>query len=85
MNAEAAQFIMRGLAAIGAGIAILGSIGPGISEGIAASSALGAVARNPDAFKKIRTTLILGCALTETSALYSLLISILLVVFGVIA
>lgn len=85
MNADAAQFIMRGLAAIGAGIAILGSVGPGISEGLAASSALGAIARNPDAYKKIRSTLILGCALTETSALYSLLVAIFLVVFGVMA
>ena len=48
-----------------------------------AASAVSSVGRNPDAYKKIRSTMLLGCALTETSALYGLLIAILLIVFGV--
>ena len=75
--------MVRGLAAIGAGIAVLAAVGPGISEGMCAASAVSSVGRNPDAYKKIRSTMLLGCALTETSALYGLLIAILLIVFGV--
>ena len=78
-----AKSLVRGLAAIGAGIAVLAAVGPGISEGMCAASAVSSVGRNPDAYKKIRSTMLLGCALTETSALYGLLIAILLIVFGV--
>lgn len=77
MDAQAAQFIMKGIAAIGAGLAVLTGIGPGISEGLAA--ALGGISRNPEAYGQIRSTLILGCALTETTGIYGLLIAILIV------
>ena len=65
MDAQAAQFIMKGIAAIGAGLAVLTGIGPGISEGLAAAAALGGISRNPEAYGQIRSTLILGWALTE--------------------
>ncbi len=67
-----------GLIAIAAGIAICAGLGTGIGEGIAASKAIEAVGRNPEAESKIRTMMILGIALTETVAIYALLISILL-------
>ena len=79
MDAQAAQFIMKGIAAIGAGLAVLTGIGPGISEGLAAATALGGISRNPEAYGQIRSTLILGCALTETTGIYGLLIAILIV------
>ena len=75
MDAQAAQFIMKGIAAIGAGLAVL----TGISEGLAAAAALGGISRNPEAYGQIRSTLILGCALTETTGIYGLLIAILIV------
>ncbi len=72
-----------GLIAIAAGIAVLAGMGTGIGEGIAASKAVEALGRNPEAESKIRTLMILGIALTETVALYGLLISfILLFVYG---
>ena len=77
MDAQAAQFIMKGIAAIGAGLAVL--TGTGISEGLAAAAALGGISRNPEAYGQIRSTLILGCALTETTGIYGLLIAILIV------
>ena len=68
----------RGLIAIAAGIAVLAGLG----TGIVAAHAVSAIGRNPEAESKIRTTMILGIALTETVALYGLLISfILLFVF----
>lgn len=67
-----------GLVAIGAGIAILAGLGTGIGEGIAAGKAVEAVGKNPDAEGKIRTMLILGVGLTETVAIYGMLISFLI-------
>jgi F-type H+-transporting ATPase subunit c len=64
---------------IGAGLCMLGAMGCGIGEGIAASKACEAVARNPDIESKIRTTLIVGCAISETSGIYGLVIAILLI------
>lgn len=67
-----------GLIAIAAGIAVCAGLGTGIGEGIAASKAVEAVGRNPEAEGKIRTMMILGIALSETVAIYGLLISFLL-------
>lgn len=67
-----------GLVAIAAGIAVIAGLGTGIGEGIAASKAVEAVGRNPEAEGKIRTMMILGIALSETVAIYGLLISIML-------
>ena len=68
-----------GLIAIGAGIAILAGLGTGIGEGIAASKAVEAVGKNPDAEGKIRTMMILGIGLTETVAIYGMLIAFLII------
>ena len=70
-----------GLIAIGAGIAILAGLGTGIGEGIAASKAVEAVGKNPDAESKIRTMMILGIGLTETVAIYGMLISFLIMFY----
>ena len=79
---EAAEFnseFLRGMACLGAGIAMgLGAIGPGIGEGIAASKACEGVARQPEAMKQIRSVMLLGQAVSETTGLYSLLIAFLL-------
>ncbi len=66
-------------AAIGAGLAAIGTIGTAIGQGFACGKAVEAVARNPEAENKIRTTLIVGDAIAETSAIYSLIIAILLI------
>lgn len=70
---------VKAMAVLGAGIAMgLGSIGPGIGEGIAASKACEGVARQPEAVKEIRGIMLLGQAVTETTAIYSLLVAFLL-------
>ncbi len=68
----------EGLIAIAAAIAVCAGLGTGIGEGIAASKAVEAVGRNPEAEGKIRTMMILGIALSETVAIYGLLISLIL-------
>ncbi|MDR0857356.1 MAG: ATP synthase F0 subunit C [Mycoplasmataceae bacterium] len=67
---------------IGAGIAMIGAFGAGLGEGIAAGKACEAVARNPEAESKIRVMLILGCGIAETSSIYGLIVSILLIFIG---
>lgn len=64
---------------IGAGVAAVGVIGTAVGQGYACGKAVEAVARNPEAESKIRTTLIIGDAIAETSAIYALIIAILLV------
>lgn len=68
-----------GLVAIAAGIAVCAGALTGIGEGIAASKAVEAVGRNPEAEGKIRSMMILGIALSETVAIYGLLISIIII------
>ena len=65
--------------AIGAGIAALTDAGAGIGIGIATSKAVEAVARQPEASGKITSTLILGCALAETTGIYSFIIALILI------
>ncbi len=71
--------LARGLVAIGAGIAICAGMFTGIGEGFAAGKAVEAVGRNPEAAGKIRQTMILGIALTETVAIYGMLIAFILI------
>ena len=65
--------------AIGAGIAVLTGIGAGIGIGIATGKATEAVARQPEAEGKIRTTLMLGLVFIETAIIYALLVVILII------
>jgi F-type H+-transporting ATPase subunit c len=65
--------------AIGAGICMgFGAIGPGVGEGIAVSKALEGIARQPEAMSDLRTNMILGCAITESTGIYSLVIALLI-------
>ena len=64
---------------LGAGLCMgLGAIGPGVGEGNAVAGALEAMARQPEMAGTIRTNMILGCAIAETTGIYSLVISLLL-------
>lgn len=70
---------VRGMAVLGAGIAMIAGLGPGIGQGIAASKGAEAVGRNPDASSKIQSIMILGIALAETTGIYALVIALLLI------
>ena len=76
---EIAIGIILGCGAIGAGIALIAGIGPGIGEGQAVAKACEAVGRQPESRSAVTSTLILGCALAETTGLYGLIIGILLI------
>ena len=65
-----------------AAIAILAVMPSAIFEGIICAHAIDGISRNPEGYSKIRSTMILGCALTETTAIYALLVSILILFVG---
>lgn len=67
-----------GLIAIAAAVAVCAGAFTGIGEGYVAGKAVEALGRNPEAEGKIRTLMILGIALTETVAIYGLLVSLIL-------
>ncbi len=74
-----ANFLATDGALLGAGIAAITGLGAGIGMGIATGKAVEATARQPEAVGKIRTMLLLGLAFAETTAIYGLLVSILLI------
>ena len=72
MDIEAARLLAAGLA-MG-----LGAIGPGIGEGYAAGKALEAIGRNPSITNKIIPNMIVGMAIAESTAIYSLVIALII-------
>ena len=76
---ELAEAIKIAGQAIGAGLCMgIGAVGPGIGEGNAVAHALDGMARQPETAGNLRTNMILGCAITETTGIYSLLIAFLI-------
>lgn len=76
---DIAQAIVAAARALGAGLCMgIGAIGPAIGEGNAVGKALEGMARQPESQGMLRTNMILGCAIAETTGIYSLIISLLL-------
>jgi F-type H+-transporting ATPase subunit c len=65
---------MTGLAAVGAGIAVLGA---GLGIGKIGGSAMDAIARQPEAASKIQTAMIIAAALIEGVALFGVVVGLL--------
>ena len=70
---------VKGMAMLGAGIAMIAGLGPGIGQGLAASKGAEAVGRNPEAAGKIRSIMVLGIAMAETTGIYALVIALILI------
>ena len=66
------------LAFLGAGIAVITGIGAGIGIGIATSGLLQAIARQPESSGKLIPWFFTGMALAESTAIYGLVVSLLL-------
>ena len=76
--------IVTAMKLLAAGLCMgLGAIGPAIGEGNAVGKALEAMARQPEMAGTLRTNMILGCAITETTGIYSLVVALLLMFMGV--
>ena len=77
---ELAIGIILGCCALGAGICMgIGALGPGIGEGNAVSKACEAIGRQPESKSAVTSTMIMGCAIAETTGIYALVIAILLI------
>ena len=68
----------RGLIAIATAISVLAGCTTGIGEVRVFASAVEAMGKNPDAASKIRSMAIIGAAISETCAIYGLLIAFML-------
>ena len=65
--------------AIGAGLALIAGIGPGIGEGNAVAKALEAIGRQPECKGDVTSTMLLGCAIAETTGIYGFVTGLLLI------
>lgn len=74
--AQAAAFL-------GAAIVMgVGSIGPALGQGMIGKAACDAVGRNPESGSKMRMMMLLAMCIVETSAIYALIIAILLIMYN---
>lgn len=73
-----AQAIIAAASAVGAGMAVMTGIGPGIGQGFAAGKGTEAVGNQPEAKGDIMSTMLLGCAVAESTGIYGLVIAIIL-------
>ena len=76
---ELAIGIILGCCGLGAGLAMIAGIGPGIGEGNAVAKACEAIGRQPESKGSVTTTMLMGGAIAETTGLYALVIAILLI------
>lgn len=70
--------IVLGASAIGAGLAMIAGIGPGIGQGFAAGKAVEAVGRQPEAKGEILQTMLIGAGIAESTGIYGLVVALLL-------
>lgn len=63
---------------IGIGLCMLACMGAGLSMGLATGKAAEAVARQPEASGKINAILLLGLALTESTAIYGFVTALIM-------
>ena len=72
------EALVLACSAIGAGLAMIAGIGPGVGQGIAAGHGASAVGSNPGARSDITSTMLLGQAVAETTGIYGLVIALIL-------
>ncbi|MGC9324510.1 MAG: ATP synthase F0 subunit C [Desulfomonilia bacterium] len=72
--------LVRAAAFLGAGIAMgLGAIGPGVGEGFVGGKACEAIGRNPEEAGLLTRTMLVAQAVSESTGIYSLVVSLLLI------
>lgn len=82
MTPEAMEVLIQGLKYIGAGLAMVGTLGAGLGIGILGSGAMQGIARNPDAAGTIQVNMILAIAFAEAVAIYALVVALVILFVG---
>ena len=72
------EALILACSAIGAGLAMIAGVGPGIGQGFAAGKGAEAVGRQPEARGTVTSTMLLGCAVAESTGIYGLVIALIL-------
>ena len=75
MDLLTAKTVVLAASAVGAGLAMIAGLGPGIGEGNVGAAA---VSRQPEAKSDIISTMVLGDAIAESTGIYSLVIALIL-------
>ncbi len=70
--------IVLAASAIGAGMAMISGLGPGMGQGFAAGKACEAVGRQPEASGAITRTMLVGCAVAESTGIYGFVVALIL-------
>ncbi|MFW6287957.1 MAG: ATP synthase F0 subunit C [bacterium] len=76
---ELVDSIIKMASFIGAGVAVIGGLGPGIGMGYAAGKATEAVRRQPEARGPIVSTMLLGQVISGSTGIYSLVVAMYLI------
>ena len=79
---ELAKAIILAGCAVGAGLSLIAGIGPGIGEGYAVGKACEAIGRQPESKGDVTSTMILGCAIAETTGIYGFVMGLLLLLLA---
>lgn len=73
------ETILASISIIVAGLTVMGgSVAPALAEGKAVAAALDAIARQPEAASTVTRTLFVGMAMVESTAIYCLVIALVL-------
>ena len=73
------QILAKGIALAGCAIGAGCSLIPGIGEGNAVAKALEAIGRQPECKGDVTSTMLLGCAIAETTGIYGFVTGLLLI------
>lgn len=70
--------LIQTISILAAALAVsFGALGPALAEGRAVAAAMDAIARQPEAAGTLSRTLFVGLAMIETTAIYALVIALL--------
>ena len=78
MYAGGNNFLILAASALGAGLALIAGVGPGLGQGFAAGKACQAIGLRPKMQGDVLRTMILGQAVAQTTGIYGLVISLVL-------
>lgn len=78
MYAAGENFLILATSGLGAGLALIAGVGPGLGQGIAAGKACEVIGLRPKMRGSVLRTMILGQAVAQTTGIYGLVISLVL-------